>query len=159
LGNKRRRTKRKHVHLHITVSAEDNPMKAKVLVIEDNEQNLYLITFLLNYHGYDVIQARDGLTAIQVAMETKPDLILLDIQLPEMDGYTVASRFRSESAFADVPIIAVTSYAMVGDRERSIEAGCTGYIEKPIDPDTFIPELEKYLSIRRKDTDGKDTDR
>ncbi|MGA2734388.1 MAG: response regulator [Syntrophobacteraceae bacterium] len=134
-------------------------MKAKVLVIEDNEQNLYLITFLLNYHGYDVIQARDGLTAIQVAMETKPDLILLDIQLPEMDGYTVASRFRSESAFADVPIIAVTSYAMVGDRERSIEAGCTGYIEKPIDPDTFIPELEKYLSIRRKDTDGKDTDR
>ena len=134
-------------------------MKANVLVIEDNEQNLYLITFLLNYHGYDVIQARDGLTAIQVAMETKPDLILLDIQLPEMDGYTVASRFRSESAFADVPIIAVTSYAMVGDRERSIEAGCTGYIEKPIDPDTFIPELEKYLSIRRKDTDGKDTDR
>ena len=134
-------------------------MKAKVLVIEDNEQNLYLITFLLNYHGYEVIQARDGLTAIQVAMETKPDLILLDIQLPEMDGYTVASRFRSESAFADVPIIAVTSYAMVGDRERSIEAGCTGYIEKPIDPDTFIPELEKYLSIRRKDTDGKDTDR
>jgi CheY-like chemotaxis protein len=134
-------------------------MKAKVLVIEDNEQNLYLITFLLNYHGYDVIQARDGLTAIQVAMETKPDLILLDIQLPEMDGYTVASRFRSESAFADVPIIAVTSYAMVGDRERSIEAGCTGYIEKPIDPDTFIPELEKYLSISRKDTDGKDTDR
>ena len=134
-------------------------MKAKVLVIEDNEQNLYLITFLLKHHGYEVIQARDGLTAIQVAMETKPDLILLDIQLPEMDGYTVASRFRSESAFADVPIIAVTSYAMVGDRERSIEAGCTGYIEKPIDPDTFIPELEKYLSIRRKDTDGKDTDR
>ena len=134
-------------------------MKPKVLVIEDNEQNLYLITFLLNHNGYDVIQARDGLTAIQVAMETKPDLILLDIQLPEMDGYTVASRFRSESAFADVPIIAVTSYAMVGDRERSIEAGCTGYIEKPIDPDTFIPELEKYLSIRRKDTDGKDTDR
>ena len=133
-------------------------MKPKVLVIEDNEQNLYLITFLLNHNGYDVIQARDGLTAIEIAMKTSPDLILLDIQLPEMDGYAVASRFRSESAFADVPIIAVTSYAMVGDREKSIEAGCTGYIEKPIDPDTFIPELEKYLLIGRKAIGGKDSD-
>ena len=134
-------------------------MKPKVLVIEDNEQNLYLITFLLEHHGYDVIQARDGLTAIEIAMKTNPDLILLDIQLPEMDGYAVARRFRSESAFADVPIIAVTSYAMVGDREKSIEAGCTGYIEKPIDPDTFVPELEKYLLGGRKAIGGKDSDR
>lgn len=134
-------------------------MKPKVLVIEDNEQNLYLITFLLKHHGYDVIQARDGLTAIEIATKTNPDLILLDIQLPEMDGYAVASRFRSKSAFADVPIIAVTSYAMVGDREKSIEAGCTGYIEKPIDPDTFIPEMEKYLLIRRKAMGGTDADR
>ncbi|MFZ0944894.1 MAG: response regulator [Syntrophobacteraceae bacterium] len=134
-------------------------MKPKVLVIEDNEQNLYLITFLLKHHGYDVIQAMDGLSAIEIAMKTHPDLILLDIQLPEMDGYTVASRFRSESAFADVPIIAVTSYAMVGDREKSIDAGCTGYIEKPIDPDTFIPELRKYLPSGRKDIDGKETAR
>ncbi len=120
-------------------------MKAKILVIEDNDQNLYLMTFLLKHHGYDVIQARDGLSGIKTAMETNPDLILLDIQLPEMDGYTVARRIRSESAFGKVPIVAVTSYAMVGDREKSIEAGCTGYIEKPIDPDTFIPEMEKYL--------------
>jgi CheY-like chemotaxis protein len=134
-------------------------MKPKVLVIEDNEQNLYLITFLLEHHGYDVIQARDGLTAIEIATKTNPDLILLDIQLPEMDGYTVAGRFRSESAFADVPIIAVTSYAMVGDREKSIEAGCTGYIEKPIDPDTFVPELEKYLLGGSKAIGGKDSDR
>ncbi len=132
-------------------------MKPKVLVIEDNEQNIYLITFLLEHHGYDVIQARNGLTAIEIAAKTNPDLILLDIQLPEMDGYAVARRLRSESAFADVPIIAVTSYAMVGDREKSIEAGCTGYIEKPIDPDTFIPELEKYLLIGTKATGGKDT--
>lgn len=130
-------------------------MKPKVLVIEDNEQNLYLTTFLLEHHGYEVIQARDGSTAIRIAMKTNPDLILLDIQLPEMDGYTVAGRFRSVSAFAHVPIIAVTSHAMVGDREKSIEAGCTGYIEKPIDPDTFIPELEKYLIAGRKDMDGK----
>ncbi len=134
-------------------------MKRKVLVIEDNEQNLYLITFLLEHHGYEVIQARDGLTAIQIAMKTNPDLILLDIQLPEMDGYAVARRFRSESGFADVPIVAVTSYAMVGDRAKSIEAGCTGYMEKPINPDTFIPELEKYLLIGGKDIDEKDTGR
>ncbi len=120
-------------------------MKAKVLVIEDNEQNLYLITFLLRHHGYEVIQARDGLTAIQIAMEANPDLILLDIQLPEMDGYTVARRIRSEAGFSETPIVAVTSYAMVGDREKSIAAGCTGYIEKPIDPDTFILEMKKYL--------------
>lgn len=159
MGNKRRRPKRKHVYLHITVIAEDSPMKHKVMVIEDNEQNLYLITFLLEHNGYEVIQARDGSTAIQIAMKTNPDLILLDIQLPETDGYAVARRFRSESEFADVPIVAVTSYAMVGDREKCIEAGCTGYIEKPIDPDTFIPELEKYLLISRKDIDKKDTDR
>ena len=133
-------------------------MKPKVLVIEDNEQNLYLITFLLEHHGYEVIQARDGQTGIQAAMKTNPDLILLDIQLPEMDGYAVARRFRSESAFADVPIIAVTSYAMVGDREKSIKAGCTGYIEKPIDPDTFVPELGKYLRAGKKNLDGKVAD-
>ncbi|MGO9019145.1 MAG: response regulator [Syntrophobacteraceae bacterium] len=134
-------------------------MKHKVMVIEDNEQNLYLITFLLEHNGYEVIQARDGSTAIQIAMKTNPDLILLDIQLPETDGYAVARRFRSEPEFACVPIVAVTSYAMVGDREKCIEAGCTGYIEKPIDPDTFITELEKYLLIGRKDIDKKDTDR
>ncbi len=120
-------------------------MKAKVLVIEDNEQNLYLMTFLLKHHGYEVIQARDGLSGIEIAKQTNPDLILLDIQLPQMDGYAVARRFRSEPAFADVPIVAVTSYAMVGDREKCLEAGCTGYIEKPIDPDKFVPEMEKYL--------------
>ncbi|MFZ0932358.1 MAG: response regulator [Syntrophobacteraceae bacterium] len=102
---------------------------------------------------------RDGSTAIQIAMKTNPDLILLDIQLPETDGYAVARRFRSEPEFGGVPIVAVTSYAMVGDREKCIEAGCTGYIEKPIDPDTCIPELEKYLLIGRKDLDKKDTDR
>ena len=79
-------------------------MKAKVLVIEDNEQNLYLMTFLLKHHGYEVIQTGDGHSALQIARQSNPDLILLDIQLPQMDGYAVARSFRSESAFADVPI-------------------------------------------------------
>ncbi|MCE5244014.1 MAG: response regulator [Syntrophobacteraceae bacterium] len=125
-------------------------MKARVLVIEDNEQNLYLITFILEHHGYQVIQARDGKAGIQIAKETRPDLILLDIQLPEMDGYAVATLLREDSDFDHVPVIAVTSYAMVGDREKAIEAGCTGYLEKPINPDTVASELEKYLAAAGK---------
>ena len=120
-------------------------MKRTVLVIEDNEQNLYLMNFILEHRGYRVIQARDGAAALEAARKIKPDLILLDIQLPEMDGYTVARLLRAGHDFELIPIIAVTSYAMVGDREKAIEAGCTGYIEKPINPDTFVLEMEKYL--------------
>ncbi len=129
----------------------------KVLIIEDNEQNLYLTTFILKHHGYEVFQARDGAAGIQIAMSEHLDLILLDIQLPEMDGYVVANYLKSEPELADVPIIAVTSYAMVGDCEKAIEAGCTGYIEKPINPDTFIPELEQYLISRKKGGDAEDS--
>jgi two-component system cell cycle response regulator DivK len=119
--------------------------KKKVLYIEDNEQNLYLVTFLLTKHGYEVISARDGEAGIAAAVHEKPDLILLDIQLPSMDGYAVAQSIRSISDLSRVPIIAVTSYAMVGDREKALESGCTGYIEKPIDPDTFVTQVERYL--------------
>jgi CheY-like chemotaxis protein len=120
--------------------------KKKILYIEDNEQNLYLVTFLLTKHGYEVLSAQDGQTGIEEAANTKPDLILLDIQLPFMDGYAVARTLRSNRDLAQVPIVAVTSYAMVGDREKALESGCTGYIEKPIDPDTFVAQVERYLS-------------
>ena len=120
-------------------------MKGTVLVIEDNEQNIYLVTFILEKHGYKVIQARDGREGIEVAKQTTPDLILLDIQLPVMDGYDVARELRSNPEIYDVPIVAVTSYAMVGDRERVLAAGCNGYIEKPIDPETFIEDVEQHL--------------
>lgn len=112
-------------------------MKGNVLVIEDNEQNLYLVSFILQKHDYVVHQARDGRTGIALADELQPDLILLDIQLPGMDGYAVAQVLRDNPKLKDVPVIAVTSYAMVGDREQALAAGCTGYIEKPINPDTF----------------------
>ncbi len=125
-------------------------MKRKILVIEDNEQNLYLVNFILEHHGYEVIQVRDGAAALDAACGSQPDLILLDIQLPEMDGYTVARLLRANRGFESIPIIAVTSYAMVGDREKAIEAGCTGYIEKPINPDTFIGEMERYLQPGRE---------
>lgn len=120
-------------------------MKPKVLVIEDNEQNLYLVTFILEKHGYEVVQARDGRQGIDLAFDVNPILILLDIQLPVMDGYAVARELRSSPKLADVPIVAVTSYAMVGDREQALSAGCSGYIEKPINPLTFISEIEQHL--------------
>ena len=120
-------------------------MKPKILVIEDNEQNMYLVTFILEKHGYHVVQAWDGREGIELAGQVKPALILLDIQLPVMDGYAVARELRSNSALADVPIVAVTSYAMVGDRERILAAGCEGYIEKPINPETFMAQVEQHL--------------
>ena len=130
-------------------------MKGKILVIEDNEQNLYLTTFILEKNGYEVIQARDGRAGVELAGQVKPMLILLDIQLPGMDGYAVAHELRKNPALDDVPIVAVTSYAMVGDREKILAAGCEGYIEKPIDSDTFVAEVEQHLPARLSGKGGE----
>jgi two-component system cell cycle response regulator DivK len=119
---------------------------AKILIIEDNEQNLYLEAFILQKNGHEIVQARNGETGIALAEQTRPALILLDIQLPGMDGYTVARELRKNPAIANIPIIAVTSYAMAGDRDRILEAGCTDYIEKPINPETFHTEIAHYLN-------------
>jgi two-component system cell cycle response regulator DivK len=126
-------------------------MKSKILVIEDNEQNLYLVTFILEKYDYQVIQARNGIDGIKAARDEKPDMILLDIQLPIMDGYSVARELRKIQELNMTQIIAVTSYAMPGDREHALEAGCTGYIEKPINPDTFITQIEGYLNADSKE--------
>jgi two-component system cell cycle response regulator DivK len=128
-------------------------MKGKILVIEDNEQNIYLMTFILKNNGYEVVQALNGHQGIELACRDKPSLILLDIQLPAMDGYTVARELKSNPTLADVPIVAVTSYAMVGDREKCLDAGCVGYITKPINPETFVAEMEKYLSANINDSE------
>ncbi len=120
-------------------------MKPKVLLIEDHEQNRYLATFLLEKSGYEVVSAADGPAGIALARTVNPALILLDIQLPLMDGYAVARELRNNPALRYIPIIAVTSYAMVGDREKSLAAGCNGYLEKPINPDTFVAEIERFL--------------
>lgn len=116
-------------------------MSATILLIEDNAQNRYLTTFLLERHGYSVIPALDGPQGLEVAASCAPSMILLDIQLPRMDGYAVARALRATPGLQDIPIVAVTSYAMSGDQQRALQAGCTGYIEKPIDPDTFVAEL------------------
>lgn len=120
-------------------------MTHQILLIEDNEQNRYLATFLLEQHGFIVTHAGDGLTALERAARERFDLILLDIQLPGMDGYAVARALRSSPTMPRVPIVAVTSYAMAGDRERVIAAGCDGYLEKPIDPDTFVSSIARFL--------------
>jgi len=130
-------------------------MKKKILIIEDNEQNLYLVSFILEKHGYEVFAARDGQEGISMAVSIKPDLILLDIQLPVMDGYAVASQLRANAELDQIPIIAVTSYAMTGDREKTIKAGCNGYIEKPIDPDTFVAKVEQHFIIRDQRREGQ----
>lgn len=129
-------------------------MSLDIVLIEDNEQNRYLIGFLLQSRGHTVTPAADGLAGIELTRERTPDLVLLDIQLPTMDGYAVASALRRIDALRATPIIAVTSYAMPGDREKAIAAGCDGYIEKPIDPDTFCDEVER---IRAACSDAGDT--
>lgn len=119
-------------------------MNRTILLIEDNEQNRYLTTFLLEKNGFTVVSAADGPRGIAAAQTALPAFILLDIQLPTMDGYEVARELRRRDTLRDTPIIAVTSYAMVGDRGKALQAGCNGYIEKPINPETIIEEMEQF---------------
>jgi two-component system, cell cycle response regulator DivK len=120
-------------------------MSISLLIIEDNAQNLYMMRFLLEKNGFTVIEAVSGPEGIEKALSCMPQAILLDIQLPGMDGYAVAAELKKHPELSGVAIVAVTSYAMVGDRERILAAGATGYIEKPINPDTFVAEIIRYL--------------
>lgn len=111
-----------------------------------------MITFLLEKNGYEVLYAGDGPKGIALARELQPMLILLDIQLPAMDGYSVARALKGDPATAHIPIVAITSYAMVDDRERGYESGCNGYMEKPIDTRTFVADIAGYMTKRNKNT-------
>jgi len=117
----------------------------KILLVEDSEVNRYLVRFMLEKEGYEVIEAIDGATGVELAIKEKPDLVIMDIQLPDIDGLEATRRIRASEVDGDIPIIALTSYAMTGDRERALAAGCTTYIEKPVNPETFVTEMEKYL--------------
>ena len=117
----------------------------KILVVEDNQINMYLCCCILKSSGHEVIEARTGEEGVELTIKEKPDLILMDIQLPGIDGLETTKRIRKLEADRKVPIIALTSYAMTGDRKKTLKAGCTGYIEKPINPKTFMGEIEKYL--------------
>jgi CheY-like chemotaxis protein len=117
----------------------------RVLVIEDNDDNTKLITFLLHKGGYSTVHAGTVAAGIERALAERPDLILLDIQLPDGDGTQVLDALRADPWGETVPIIAVTSYAMGGDRERLLARGCTGYLEKPIDPDRVLAEIRAIV--------------
>lgn len=120
-------------------------MSRTALLIEDNDQNRYLVTYLLESAGWHVLHAADGPAGVRLAAEHAVDLVLLDIQLPGLDGYAVARQLRQLDNVAEVPIVAVTSFAMAGDRTRALEAGCTHYVEKPIDPAVFVATVESCL--------------
>ncbi len=117
----------------------------RILVVEDNEKNMYLIGFILRNSGYEIIEARTGEEGVELAIKEKPDLVLMDIQLPGIDGLETTRRIRESEVVGGVPIVALTSYAMTGDREKALNAGCTGYLEKPINPETFMADIEEYL--------------
>jgi CheY-like chemotaxis protein len=117
----------------------------KGLVIEDDENNMVLITRLLEKGGYRTIQAVTGMQGFDAALQQKPDFIILDIQLPDIDGIEVVSKIRSSEIGRTIPVIAMTSFAMAGDRERLLAAGCDEYIEKPIDPQRVISQIKRAI--------------
>jgi two-component system cell cycle response regulator DivK len=112
----------------------------RILYIEDNHENRLLVRRILEAEGYSMIEATDGPTGLKAAVQMQPDLILLDINLPEIDGYDLARRFRNTPGLQQVPILAITANVMKGDRERTLNSGCDGYIQKPIDVDR-LPQL------------------
>ena len=115
------------------------------LVIEDNVDNMELITVILEKNGYKVIKAGSGQNGVDMAIETNPDFIILDIQLPDIDGWEVLKMIRNSKINGDIPVIAMTSFAMVGDREKVLAAGCNGYIEKPIDPVKVTDQIKEII--------------
>jgi two-component system cell cycle response regulator DivK len=118
----------------------------RILYIEDNLENRTLVRRVLNAEGYTLIEAVDGLTGLRAAEADPPDLILMDINLPEVDGYEVTARLKQIPRLAHVPIIAMTANVMKGDREKSLAAGCDGYIQKPIDIDLLPDQIAGFLS-------------
>ena len=119
-------------------------MPKKVLIVEDNELNMKLFADLLDAHGYETRQTREGLKAIGMARTFKPDLILMDIQLPEVSGLEVTKWLKDDEALADIPVVAVTAFAMKGDEKRIREGGCEAYIAKPISVSSFLATVRKY---------------
>jgi two-component system cell cycle response regulator DivK len=121
-----------------------------VLVIEDNKDNLKIVTYALERAGYKVLAAETGEEGFDLAVAEQPAFVLMDINLPGMDGIETTKRIRASEADGSIPIIAITSYAMTGDREKILAAGCNGYIEKPIDPLTIVDQIHKIMGTTGK---------
>src|SRR6266480_6826265 len=130
--------------------------KPKVLYIEDNRENRMLVRVVLEAAGYLIVDAEDGLAGIEAAIREEPALILLDINLPGVDGYEIVAILKSFPNLASTPVIAVTAYAMQGDRQRTLVAGCDGYIQKPIDVDAFPRQVAEFLGGKRERVESHD---
>jgi two-component system, cell cycle response regulator DivK len=122
------------------------PDNATILYIEDNSDNRKLVRRVLNAEGFSVMEAENAAQALKQLEASVPNLILMDINMPDMDGYTLTAKIRSMPAYSKIPIIAMTANVMRGDRERTLEAGCDGYIQKPIDIDILSQQIERFLT-------------
>jgi two-component system cell cycle response regulator len=123
---------------------------ARIVIIEDNPANLELMCYLLNAFGHSVIAAKDGSEGLDAVRRESPELIVCDVQLPKIDGYEIARRLKADPTLKGIPLIAVSALAMVGDREKGLRAGFDGYIHKPIEPESFVQELERFLHAERR---------
>jgi len=119
--------------------------KGRILVIEDDRDNQELILFLLQKADYEVVQAMDGRQGMDMALANQPDLVLLDLSIPGLDGWKLAGRLKEHPALKEIPVIAVTGHTLPGDRRQAIESGCDGYITKPLDVTTFLLQVEAFL--------------
>ena len=127
-------------------SPEPASMTKTVLIVEDNELNMKLFHDLLDAHGYKTLQTRNGMEALRLAREHRPDLILMDIQLPEVSGLEVTKWLKEDDELRKIPVIAVTAFAMKGDEEKIREGGCEGYLAKPISLTSFLETVERHLA-------------
>ncbi len=121
------------------------PAPKKILHVEDNFENRILVRRLLHASGFELIEAENAVEALELLKKHQPDMILMDMNMPDMDGYTLTHQLRNQPEFMVMPIVAITANVMKGDREKSLEAGCDGYIEKPIDVDRFIDQVNSFL--------------
>ncbi|MCS6835085.1 MAG: response regulator [Anaerolineae bacterium] len=120
-------------------------MSAVILYVDDNPQNMRLVRKMLSAAGYDMLEAMDGTTGLEMARTRRPDLILMDINLPDIDGVQVTSMIKANPALRHIPVIALTANAMFGDRERFLEAGCDGYLAKPVSRKELLETIESFL--------------
>lgn len=123
--------------------------RTRILIMEDDDDTQGMVRFLLEYKGYEVLVAKDGKQGLGLAHQEKPDLILLDLAMPEMDGWLVARKLKEDPETKAIPVIAVTAYTMSSDRRKALNAGCDGFIGKPMNVPEFIAEVEKFLGNRK----------
>ncbi|MCK0513061.1 response regulator [Aromatoleum buckelii] len=129
-------------------------MAARILIAEDHPASLELLRYLLSANGYDILSAEDGEAALELARRHPPDLIICDLQMPKKNGYEVVGELKSDPALAQIPVVAVTAFSMIGDREQVLAAGFDGYLSKPIEPEEFVSLIEQYLPLSLRQQHG-----